>query len=47
MRYLRGACLAMLAPLATVGPVTGEPAKTFRELAKGPGEPQVPDLKII
>jgi hypothetical protein len=44
---LRVACLAMLAPLATVGPAAVEPAKTFRELAKSSGEPQVPDLKIV
>jgi hypothetical protein len=47
MPRLSVACLAMLAPLATVGPAAVEPAKTFRELAKSLGEPQVPDLKIV
>jgi hypothetical protein len=47
MPRLSVVCLAMLAPLATVGPGEAEPAKTFRELARSQGEPQVPDLKIV
>ena len=47
MPYLRVACLTMLAPLAAVGPAAAEPAKTFRELARSSGEPQVADLNIV
>jgi hypothetical protein len=52
--YLRVACLAMLAPLVVAEPsAAGDEAaalelpKTFRELARRSGEPQVPGLKIV
>jgi N-acetylmuramoyl-L-alanine amidase len=54
MAYLRVVGLAMLAPLATAGPSGAgddvaalELPKTFRELAKRSGEPQVPGLEIV
>jgi hypothetical protein len=52
--YLRVTCLAMLAPLVVAEPsAAGDEAaalelpKTFRELARRSGEPQVPGLKIV
>jgi hypothetical protein len=54
MPHLRAACLAMLAPLVIAAPseagdevAARELPKTFRELAKRSGEPQVPGLKIV